>query len=258
MKRLFFITLIVLGGFGLLFWTHQKTNTETKVAPDSEITGTQIPSPTEKIISVNSDNYAYTIIGPVSPLSISLIGNLPKKQMTKELLQSNNCNQLVNGGFYDTNDHYLGLFETDGIVHSEQSRNSLLNGLFWTTTEGKTGIGTMLPDTNLIFALQTGPTLIENGLPRVLRITNDESARRMIAGVTKENTIFFIALYDTDSIYSGPLLGSVPKLVDTISKKEKLGITDAINLDGGNHSAMITKERQITEFSPVGSGFCIK
>ncbi len=60
-------------------------------------------------------------------------------------------------------------------------------------------------------------------------------------------------------MYSGLLLlVDLPEIVQAIIKKETIDVVDALNLDGGNHSAFYGNDTTLYELSPIGSFFCIK
>lgn len=87
---------------------------------------------------------------------------------------------------------------------------------------------------------------------------DDAHARRMIVAKTMDNAYLFLAIYSNESVFSGPTLNELPNVVATLNAKEQLGITDALNLDGGDASALYNGKTQLSELAPVGSLFCIK
>lgn len=247
------LLLTLLSFLGITFGVPASVNTQTSPAT---VVSQGVRS--ERIITIEGISYAYSRIGPVDPSRVSLISNLPKKRTTTELMDEYQCLELSSGGFYDTNDEHIGLFEiNDGVLH-ETSPNALFNGFLWSTMSNASGIGTMLPDQPLKFALQTGPILMENENERDLSLVSDQNARRIVGAVTPEDMLLFIVVHTDTTEFSGPLLALLPEIIGEISKKEKLHIVHAINLDGGNHSAFYNSEQSFTELSPVGSIFCIR
>jgi len=156
----------------------------------------------------------------------------------------------INGGFYDTANKPLGLFRIGETVLAKQIQSNLLNGFL-----SDDGITVAVPTGR--FVLQSGPLLIQRGNPLPLKIQNDEHARRMVAAKTGEGFLF-LTVYKEDSVFEGPLLADLPKVIQKINTKENLGIVDAINLDGGSASAFKNAETTLSELTPVGSLFCIK
>jgi hypothetical protein len=109
----------------------------------------------------------------------------------------------------------------------------------------------------LRLAVQTGPVLIENAQTQSLNINNDSPNRRMVAIVSGENKIAFLSVYDENSAYLGPNLADLPKVLGDFESQTGITIADAINLDGGTASALISSDYSVNELSPIGSFFCI-
>lgn len=227
-------------------------------SPSPEPTTTQTTEAEQKTITVDGNIYAYTFIQPTNPSTVALTLNLPDKKSTTDIMEAKMCTYLTSGGFYDTNDTPIGLFLVDGITQHEASVNNLFNGYLWAEKNGNAGIGTTLSNKELSFALQTGPILIEQKALRQLKLTTDQNARRIVVATTPEGKLVFMAVYAENTQFSGPQLVNLPAIVQAVGKQEQLSIRDAINLDGGNHSAFYGKETTLTELSPVGSTFCIK
>lgn len=228
--------------------------------PSSDLTSTPSATITKtpyKEIKVNDIGYAYALIGPISPKDIELMTNLPKKLPSQELKDAHQCRYLINGGFYGKNDQPLGLFLTEGVVRHPQIQSALFNGLFAKTVNNAVSINNTLPDTELAFALQSGPQLTEDGIPRVLKMKEDEHARRMIVATTPNGAVYFFSVFLPNNTFSGPQLGDLPIIMEAIAKKESIEATEMLNLDGGNHSAFYNHEAIISELSPIGSFFCI-
>ncbi len=173
-------------------------------------------------------------------------------------MTENHCTSIINGGYYDRQNKPLGLFQVGSTIYSQQIKSDLVNGFIWTHASVSAAISIELPHLPFLFALQTGPILIREGKQLSLTINNDTPARRMVAAINMDKHIIFLTLYNGDSVYEGPLLADLPNIVSKISSKENLGITDAINLDGGSASAFYNADTHISELTPVGSIFCIK
>ncbi|KKW11013.1 MAG: hypothetical protein UY49_C0010G0009, partial [Microgenomates group bacterium GW2011_GWC1_49_7] len=78
----------------------------------------------------------------------------------------------------------------------------------------------------------------------------------MVAAKTGEGFLF-LTVYKEDSVFEGPLLADLPKVIQKINTEENLGIVDALNLDGGSASAFDNGETSLSELTPVGSLFCV-
>ncbi len=184
--------------------------------------------------------------------------NLPEKQPASKIFSNENCSFLVNAGFYTKEGDPVGLFISEGKKIRDFSKNQLFDGVFSVNSMATPRITIEQPKDSLRVALQSGPILIENARPQKLSLKNDKPARRVVLAITGENKIIFLIFYKKDSAYLGPLLNSLPEMLQKFQEENGLNIADAINLDGGTASAFYTKEVSVVEASPVGSYFCYK
>jgi uncharacterized protein YigE (DUF2233 family) len=171
-------------------------------------------------------------------------------------MSENNCVSAVNGGFYDKQNRPLGYFQSNGKTFTPKIDSDLLNGFLWENASGSAVISRELPNTTVIFALQTGPMLMFDEKTLLLSINNDSRARRMVAGKNMYNQLVFFTVYNGDSVYDGPLLTDLPSVIQAIGTKENLNIAEAINLDGGSASAFYSGDTRLSELTPVGSLVC--
>jgi uncharacterized protein YigE (DUF2233 family) len=260
MKRVF-VGILVVAIFVLVWITYQFVNIQYKVIEPVSSTD-PVPTPTpiqpEPTLTVGNTTYSYATIKVATGSSITLIPNFGVNLDAKSLADNNQCQEAINGGFYDTAGKPLGFFYANTRMYGTKISSPLVNGFFWTDTNGGALISSDLPHSSYRFAIQTGPLILFNGQALQLTIAQDEHARRMIVGKTSDDRFIFLAVYTADSVYSGPLLSELPSVVDSISRKENLGIADAVNLDGGSASAFYNGETSLSELTPVGSIFCIK
>lgn len=263
MKSVGIIGIIVVAG---LLITLANANVRTLLFPpqstnDVTIETVRSPTPTmndtKKLVTVGNSTYAYSIIGPVDSIHVSLHSNLPDKLSSQKLKELHTCTSLTSAGFYGTNDRHIGLFMIQDEVLQEQINNDLFHAYVWKTTTGETGIGQLLPDTAIDFALQSGPLLMTNNKPRTLSMRVDEEARRIAIGTNTSSFVFYV-IFDKDNVFMGPTLEALPDIIYAINAQEKLDVSTVLNLDGGNHSVFLHETTNISEFSPTGSIFCIK
>lgn len=258
--RVFFVLIICIA---ILIWIalqFSTINLHTEV-PKTVVSQTpaRLTVKSYPTISVEDASYTYAVINVATASSITLIPNFIGKHEANALAGENNCRQAINGGFYDASGKPLGFFYTNGRTYGKRIDSDLVNGYFWADTDGVAVISTELPgNISYRFALESGPLLLFNGQTTMLTIQNDEHARRMVAAKTADDHSVFLAVYSHDSVFSGPLLSELPKIVEDVSGKEHLGIADALNLDGGSASAFYNVDTILSELSPVGSIFCIK
>ncbi len=260
MKRVF--AGIILVCVLLLAWTvyqfvHIQNQVLEPVSSIDPVPTPDAPSP-GPTITVDNLSYSYALIKVATGSSITLIPNFTDKRDAKSLAGDNLCQQAINGGFYDTAGKPLGFFYADKRTYGAKISSALVNGFFWADADGGALISSDLPRTSYRFAIQTGPMIVFNSQALPLTITQDEHARRMIVGKTVDDGFVFLAVYSSDSVYSGPMLADLPSVVDSISRKENLGIADALNLDGGSASAFYNGKTALSELTSVGSIFCIK
>lgn len=258
MKRYILFSLCLIG----TIWMLTKfifTNVSPSAPPSSPLIR---PSPTPKI----SPSFTYTVSGqlfrfslfPVGTVSsIRLIPNFTKHVSSIEAIQTQKCAFLSSGGFYTPEDKPIGLFITKGIQLNPYEPNALFNGFFSVSDSGIASISAKPPQEHISFALQSGPILFTDGIPKKLVIRNDEPARRIVVAQTNSNNVVFMVMYASENTFEGPYLAHIPQHLKEIERVTHLSFVNALNLDGGSASAFITKNLSITELTQVGSFFCV-
>jgi uncharacterized protein YigE (DUF2233 family) len=224
----------------------------TTAGPTLSMSPKPVPS-----VALGQASFAYAFFRVPDLSRLSLIPNFKQKSESQSLMRTNGCTMAINGGFYDKNDTPLGFFVSGKKVYGSELTSNLANGFVWVAS-GAAVISTELPHLQFNIALQTGPLLLFDGNVLPLTIKNDSGARRMLVAKTNDNTLLFMTVYRQDSVFDGPLLGDLPEVVQKISRKENLGIADAVNLDGGSASAFYNGETALSELTAVGSLFCVK
>lgn len=253
----FFIVLLVLGVF-LAAVVFPTLKTESPDLVDKTPTPTLVPSeaaPLKNVVTLNNEKFAYAFFPVTDPNTLVLVPNFTKPKDAETIKDEYVCASVINGGFYDKSNKPLGYFYANEKTVGPRIESELVNGFVWGAS-GSAVISSELPRTPIDFALQTGPMLLFDGKVLPLAINNDAPARRMVAA--KNDELIFIAVYSPESVFSGPLLGDLPEIVKLISDKEKLSVSEAINLDGGSASAFYSGETSLSELTPVGSVFCDK
>ena len=262
MRKLFFILIVFLIlSAGWIFWrtytVYRSFTNEKSLQPP--------PSPTEptsdtktKSVSFGTNTYAYDFISVSTPSAISVIPNFSEKKESRSLMEGNSCTDAINGGFYTKSDSPLGLFRINNHDIGPEIESRLVDGFFWADDQGRIAISSQLPEQSVRFAIQIGPMLISKGDTILLSINKDTHARRMIVAQTTDGLIIFASVYNAESVFDGPKLSDVPAILERISKKENLTISEAINLDGGSASAYYHGDTSLSELTFIGSLFCIK
>lgn len=186
-----------------------------------------------------------------------LYSNLNEKLSSDELSTKYSCEYLVSGGFYNTINNHIGLFITEGEAISEIIDSLTFNGIF-SVSKDKVPSITDYPVFSPRISLQSGPLLIKSGKKQVLNMENDENARRVVVAIDGNNKIYFISIFGQSNKFDGPKLVELPALLDNLNNAKNLDLIDALNLDGGAHSAFISNLDTLSEASIIGSFFCVK
>ncbi len=255
-KILVFLSIITVLVFAVLL---------TLPRPEKRVLGTESQSivttkPVINKVSIKIDTKEYVVAWKfVDNLEkLELLPNFSQKQPALEVFEFEQCKVLTSAGFYTKDDKPTGLFTTDGKTTRKFSQNSLTNGVLSINYFGIPRITATTPEDPLRIAIQVGPVLIDNAEIRKLSLVNDSEDRRIVAGVTGENKLIFIAFYDPESVYLGPKLVDLPNAIGRFEEKTKIQIADAINLDGGTASTFYTSEVKLSEIQNVGAFFCEK
>ena len=189
---------------------------------------------------------------------ITLIPNFSETLSSSEIAKANNCKAVISGGFYTPEGNPTGLFISEGETRKSFVSSSLANAVYSINDFETPRITPQTPRDHLRVALQAGPLLIENSFVKDLSLIRDETARRVVVGVTGDNESVFMVIYDPTSSFMGPTLKSLPDLLELFQKQTSIELADAMNLDGGAHSAFFSVESILSEASSVGSFFCVK
>lgn len=236
MKKIIFVFLIIY----ILFLVTQKKVEISVPSP--------LPSPQLTSITVNQQTYSYTYVIIEDLSRLQLFANHSQKSASQDLMKRYSCQILVNGNFYDESDRPLGWLVSDGKTISKPITSALFNG-FLSLSTSKVEISNSLPDFPVNVGLQSGPLLILDSKPLLLKINQDESRRRIVAAVNTNQQLMFLAI-------NSVLLADTPAVVSTIGRQINQSILAAVNLDGGSASAFITPQFQLKEYSYIGSFFC--
>jgi exopolysaccharide biosynthesis protein len=252
---LFFI--LVIGGFLLNRAFSGKNSSDSSTPPPAM---GAVKSETANVIKINwqGKDFQASYIKVDDPSKVDLIANFSEKLTAEQLKEKHGCGQLVNGGFYTTDGKATGYFLTNEIILKNYSSSSLFDGVFSVNDFATPRITRNVPEDHLKFGLQTGPILIENGAILKLNINNDKPARRVVAVVSGENILYFLAIYNPEQVYDGPFLNNLPEIISEVGKQTGISFADAVNLDGGSASAFYSDNLKLSEITSIGSAFCLK
>jgi len=207
---------------------------------------------------MDGKEYVFAWIQITSSENIFLYSNFEERYTLEEGVEKYDCRNLTSGGFYTETNSPIGLFISEVGMLSDKTVNKLFNGYFILTKKSEAIISRNYSGEPVRIGLQAGPILIQNGVVQKLTLTSDKMARRIVVALTKEGEIYFVTLYDKESVFIGPLLADLPELVSDVQNEIGVEFTSALNLDGGSASAFYTQNIQLSELTLIGSFFCEK
>ncbi|MBF8249936.1 MAG: hypothetical protein HW400_537 [Candidatus Levybacteria bacterium] len=260
-KWIILIILILLTIAGFFYW--KKSASQPPASNNKVLSANKAPSPSPSVwpqsIVININNVPIHISwAQVDPRDIELYDNLKEQKLSEEIKANRSCNVLVNGGFYSKENIHLGLFVSNFETLSKTSQSATRNGFLWIDTNDTVVVSSQAPNVAPRLGLQSGPLLMLNNQPLTLAINNDEPERRIVAGVIADNKLIFLVFYREQADFEGPLLQSLPEIINLFKKQTGLKIVNAINLDGGIHSVFASSYDRLVELEYVGSYFCAK
>lgn len=226
------LLVLVVAGIGIWLYTNYlkpRTATWQSLSPGIEWKKKQIKSAG----FLNSDVEVAVLRLDPSRLHVET----GKPQTAEEWRQSTNSIAAVNGGFFDENNHSLGLRQSHGKELSSLRRANW--GVFF-VQDGKARIvhtrDFQKVDQNTITeAIQCGPRLVVDGHPTDLK---EQWARRTGIGVTATGKVL-VAVCDSEL----PLR----QWAQFWAAKDGLHCQQALNLDGGGSSQLFLKSDVITD-----------
>jgi uncharacterized protein YigE (DUF2233 family) len=262
MKRTFFIgfalTLILLG---IAAWQIQGLATDlTELHPGIQrqleptaAAAAPTDEPERQSVTFGGITYAYAF-AIIDASKLILIPNFDHPIGASTLAETSGCVKGINAGFYTKETTPLGLWKNGSETRGTFIRSDLVNAVV-AKKASLFSISDASPE-DADFAFQAGPRLISASIPHTLTINNDEPARRSITAVSVDGQSIFLSVYRQGSLYDGPKLADLPKVLVAITTKESLTIRDAVNLDGGSASFYKDSSRTISELVPIGSMMC--
>jgi uncharacterized protein YigE (DUF2233 family) len=200
-------------------------------------------------------SYAYDLL-PLSGKRVSLHPNFSDRLTSNALREKHQCMWGTNGGFYDTSHRPIGLFVSEGVIYREAMTHDLFIGYVY-ERGGVISIDRMPPAGDVVWALQSGPLVWDDGETR-LKLRVDESARRMLIGQDVAGQTYLLVLYREESVFMGPRLEEVGRLIRLIGARENISFTKVLNLDGGMHSFYLSSSISFHSFLTPGSILCVK
>lgn len=249
---LILVSLVIIKKGNITINQISKKNFTTSVIsyiPENFITETPSPSSFPRERNKN----AWIKVRDLEKLSLKT--NFEERLTSSDASEKYNCISLISGGFFKENYQPIGLFIANGKKISDSIKNPIFNGFFYVSSN-KASISFKEPD-NAEFAVQSGPILMLNGKTQIINDDKGENSRRIVVGTTQDGNVVFLVFYNTANLLSGPKLSELPDLIDKLNSSAGLNLKDALNLDGGSHSAFLADIIKISEISSIGSFFCV-
>lgn len=257
------LLIIVFGGAFLYLNSSYQKDATPEDDPEQSSSDEQ-PSSGEKDdgddpfrLSETSEEYQIKTLLIRDPGDIALYSNLEDKLSSSDAMVKNDCSDLVTAGFYTKEFDHIGLFISDYIRLSGSSSTLASSGYFSIDSNNTPSITVIEPPDSRI-AVQSYPLVYQNGEPVEIVNNTENNARRIIAATTNDQDVIFIVIYQKNSVFDGPTLSEIPELISLYDDKERTKIDDAINLDGGAHSAFRSRFVNLPELSTLGGYFCMR
>ncbi len=218
---------------------------------------TPVPTITTNIIKYGDNEFRYEVEALTDLTKVKLVYNYEQKTSVEELARVNNCRAGANGGFYDTDNEPLGLVIVDGKKLKGYRKNDLFNGVASIDMDDNFYITNTPIEVKVKYAVQSGPMLMNKGKALQLSLKSDELARRVVvANTADKKKLLLLVFFMDESPLSGPYLEDLPIIVSKLNKVGSLGISEALNMDGGSASAFRNEGIKLNEWVSVGSWWC--
>ena len=228
-----------------------------------------------KMIEISGKNYSGYLVAIYDPSKVSVVTSKDigtKGQYLVDMAKENKALVAINGGgFIDENGLGTGA-EVSGIVIRNgkilnRNRYTRAGGLIGFTKDNKLYLGRVKSAEEAIQlgirdAVEFGPYLIINGeASKIVGNGGYGLHPRTVIGQRKDGVVLFLVI-------DGRRVGCMgADMDDLIEIMERYGAYNAANLDGGNSSALIIKNKLINhpinwdereETRPIATGFMLK
>jgi len=261
LKPLIFLTSTIL----ILLFVLTRQSLPPTTPPTTLPSLTTIPTSTStppQEITYNQKiyQYYYRQIKPTD--TFKLIPNFTESHQTSsQIIQINDCDFGINGGFYRTDNKPLGYFYANNKQFNVRTASPTFAGLLISKNnqfqiDSISNLPTDPKDFDFIF--QTGPyyNLSE---PTASFVDQDFDRRHLIA-TDSQNQFYFFSIFEKDHAFSGPRLQDIPDIFKSKMFRNISQFTTVLNLDGGSASTYLdsSQDIKVEELSPIGSFLCGK
>jgi len=169
---------------------------------------------------------------------VDLPGSPTNLQSLKKLLDNNDCTTAINGGYFDGSFSPVGLRIFRGAVNAPAISRPPLSGFISINDKQVIDVTKVQPAAAL-YALQTGPFVIDPGGIVGINPSATSTNRRTVIAVA-DNDVFFLITSDLSLFDLANILHDLPGAFGVTK------IDRAINLDGGPSTGMAVRLAQTT------------
>lgn len=210
-------------------------------------------------LEIGQNKIYLTSIDPTK-LQLQIIQNTDQNNALnlEEIHQQHQSLFTFNGSFFSEDFQPTGLLISQGKELAPLVKADLLDGIFTIDQNNQPKLypyeqfKKLRPSLNLQFAIQNGPTLIDD--QGNLAVTNKsiKKANRTALGITKDRELVVIidreTILDTDK---SPTLYQFADLIKNSAELKELGIHSVLNLDGGPSTGLIVNDQYFPELDSI-------
>lgn len=221
-----------------------------------------VPGIISKELTSKGKNLLIISIDP-NKYDFSIVENDPQnKRNIQELHEEFNAVVTFNGGFFTEDFEPIGLIISEGVTLSDISRAELMDGIFAIDQENQPQLIYKSDPQDLgqyKFAIQNGPSLINEEGAIVADPNNTQTAGRTAIGIDKQGNIIVILI--KQSLLKLDNTATLHELATSIKEEEtlkSLGVHSVLNLDGGTSSGIMIKDTYYPEMEKVQHVILVK
>jgi len=179
-------------------------------------------------------------------------------QNIQEIHQQNKSVFSFNGGFFSEDFHPTGLLISEGKELAPLVKADLLDGIFTIDQNNQPKLysysefKTKRPSLQLQFAIQNGPTLIDDQGNLAISNKSIKKANRTALGITKDQQL--VVIIDRETILDidkSLTLYQFADLIKNSTELKDLGIHSVLNLDGGPSTGLIINDQYFPELDDI-------
>jgi uncharacterized protein YigE (DUF2233 family) len=217
-------------------------------------------------LEIGQDKIYLAQIDP-SKLQLEIVQNFDQNKAgnLQEIHRQNQSLLTFNGSFFSENFQPTGLLISRGKELSPLVKADLLDAVFTVDQNNQPKLypyaefKQVRPSLHLQFAIQNGPTLIDD--QGNLAVTNKsiKKANRTAIGITKDGQL--VVIIDRETILDSdksPTLYQFADLIKNSNELKEFGIHSVLNLDGGPSTGLIIDDQYFPELDKIQNAIITK